>query len=310
MRYLVTGGSGFIGSHLCEALVTAGHEVVCFDSNVIGREENILHLQKFKNFYFDTFDVCHGFDCGPVDGIFHLASPTAPAETYKHAAMTLEVNSNATIRLLNLAEKHSAKFLFASSVKVKDRVNFGSTYIQGKILGESFCDNGWAKVARMGNVYGPRMAADDSRVIPTFCRNIRDGKFLSVWGDGSQIDSFCYIDDIVRGLVAFMESDHFGVIEFGNPNGITILNLAYETIKAVGVDIPICFDQPGGASVVVCNNASYSNNRTAAALIDKDRKVPNIQRAVQLLNWTPQVGLGTGIKKTFEYYQSLGGPVQ
>lgn len=303
MRYLITGGAGFLGSHLCEALLNAGHEVKCIDSGVIGGQHNVAHLMENPRFDLDYQDVCHTFDCGPIDGIFHLASPTAPAETYKHPRMTLEINSNATLKLLWMAEKYNAKFLFASSVKVKDDVNFGSTYIQGKMLGERFCDNGWAKVARMGNVYGPRMAKDDSRVIPTFIRNVIAGKPLSVWGDGEQIDSFCYVDDAIRALISFMDSDFDGVIEFGASYGITILNLAKTVLAVNRVELPIVFDQPGGGVVVAC--PTYENNRTTAALAAKSRKVPNISAATNYLGWQPQIGLHEGILKTTEYYKEI-----
>jgi nucleoside-diphosphate-sugar epimerase len=297
---------GFLGSHLCEALLAAGHEVICMDSGVIGKERNIAHLIENERFTLDYQDVCHDFNVGPVDGIYHLASPTAPVETYKHAQMTLDVNSKALLKLIDMAENSRARLLFTSSVKVNDKVNFGSTYIQGKILGERFCTDAiFPKVARLGNVYGPRMAPDDSRVLPTFCRNARDGKPLSVWGDGEQIDSFCYVSDAVRGIMALMDGPHNGIIEIGSPHAITIHDLAMKVIRVTGADVPVQFEQPGGASVYVCNNLAYSNNRTTAALKDKTRKVPDITKAVKYLGWFPTVGLGDGIWNTFEYYQSI-----
>lgn len=306
MRYLVTGGLGFIGSHLCEALLNTGHEVICMDSGVIGVEWNVAHLIDNERFTLDYQDVCHEFDCGYIDGIFHLASPTAPAETYKHKDMTLEVNTRALLRIIGMAEKHRAKLLYTSSIKVHDKVNFGSTYIQGKILGEKFClESVFPKVARLGNCYGPRMAADDSRVLPAFIRNVRDGKCLPVWGDGEQIDSFCFVSDMVRALMAFMDSNNNGVIEFGSPYPITIHELALKVISATGSSVPIRFDQPGGASVYVCNNSAYANNRTTPALKDKSRKVPDITKATKYLDWVPTVGLGDGIRRTFEYYKSI-----
>lgn len=309
MRYLVTGGAGLIGSHLCEALIKLhGHTVICVDSGVIGRRRNIEHLLRYDNFILEWKDILdNDFDIGPVDGIYHLASPTAPAETYKHSDLTVLVNSGGVLKAIAWAEKYCAKLLFASSVKVHDRLNFGAAYIQGKILGEKYCEEAkFPKVARMGNVYGPKMAIDDSRVIPTFCRNVRDGKPLSVWGDGQQIDSFCYVTDAVSALIKLMDSEHIGVFEIGSPEGITIYDLALETISATGAEVPIEFAQPGGGSVVVCNNLAYSNNRTCAALLDKNRKVPNISNAVNYLRWKPETTLKDGIKKTFEYYKTIG----
>ena len=306
MKYLVTGATGFLGSHLCTALVKSGDSVLAVDSNVIGNDRNVLHLIGRDGFKLEYRDVCDPFDFGSVDGIFHLASPTAPAETYKHPEMTLKVNSDSTWWLLDAAARQKAKFLFTSSIKVNDRQTFGSTYIRGKILGEKFCyESRFAKVARLGNVYGPNMAEDDSRVIPTFIRNTITGTPFNVWGDGSQIDAFCYVDDIIKALVKFMRSGHDGVMEFGSPMGITIHDLACNIMQINGVDLPIIFDQPGGASVVACNNAMFSNNRTDKALAAKSRKVPDISLARNYLRWQPEIGLHEGITKTTEYYREV-----
>jgi nucleoside-diphosphate-sugar epimerase len=307
MRYLVTGGRGFLGSHLCEALLIKGHEVICLDSGVIGSARNVKHLWEFNKQFIEIHgDVLDNFDFGPLDGIFHLASPTAPAETYRHPELTFEVNSRAVVRLIEMAQRYGADLLFTSSTKVKDSINFGSDYIRGKLLGEKYCcEAGFPKIARLGNVYGPRMAPDDSRVIPTFLRNIRDGKPLSIWGDGQQQDSFCYVSDVIRALISFMDRSVFGVIEIGSPEPITIHALAVKLIQVTGIDTPICFDQPGGPAVIVCNNLGYENNRTCEALKEKSRKVPDISTARRELHWSPCVSLEKGVLKTFEYYKEL-----
>ena len=306
MKYLVTGATGFLGSHLCTALITAGDSVIAVDSGVIGNERNIKHLLGEPRFRFEYRDVCEPFNFDMVDGIFHLASPTAPAETYKHPEMTFKVNSDSTWWLLDAAKRQGAKFLFTSSIKVNDRQTFGSTYIRGKILGEKFCiESGFAKVARLGNVYGPNMAADDSRVIPTFIRNCITGTPFNVWGDGSQVDAFCYVDDIIKALIKFMKSEHEGVLELGSPIGVTIHDLACNIMQINGVDLPIIFDQPGGASVVACNNVSFDNNRTGKALAAKSRKVPDISSARNYLRWQPEIGLQEGITKTTAYYKEI-----
>ncbi len=306
MRYLVTGGMGFLGSNLCAALIGRGDEVICVDSGVIGVERNIEALKENKRFRIEFVDVCNKFDCGEVDGIFHLASPTAPAETYKHPEMTLEVNSMTTLAMIAMAEKYSAKMLFASSIKVNDRQTFNSTYIQGKILGENFCREAkFVKVARMGNIYGPGMAANDSRVIPTFIRATIKNCPLNVWGDGSQVDSFCYASDAVSALIAFMDSAYDGVMEIGSSQPITILDLAFKVLSVNNCDLPIIFDQPGGAAVVVCENLTYENNRTIKALAAKSRKVPDTTLAEIYLKWKPRVTLADGIWKTTEYYKSI-----
>lgn len=305
MRSLVTGATGFIGSHLCDALVSIGHEVIGVDSGVIGNERNISKLIGNPQFKFEAADVIEPFDFGPVDWIFHFASPTAPAETYKHPKITLEVNTIATSHALQLANKYKAKMMFASSIKVKDAITFGSEYIKGKMFGEQYCTAHEVKIARMGNIYGPRMASDDSRVIPTFCRNIIHDEPMNIWGDGSQVDSFCYIQDCIRGLISFMESDVSGVVEFGDPVGITILDLAYTMLRTLGAQVPIMFEQPGGGCVVLCNNEPYAHNRTARALAAKQRKVPDIHIARDKFGWYPRINMEYGIRQTFEYYKSI-----
>lgn len=307
MNIVVTGASGFLGSHLCDALVSSGHTVVGIDSNLIGRSANLDNVLGDPHFSFVLADVsAQGLNLsqfGKIDFVFHLASPTAPAETYRHPEATLAVNSQGVLRMMDVAERNRAGFMFASSVKVSDAETFSSEYIRGKRNGEQFTlSNPAFKVARFGNVYGPRMALNDSRVIPTWCRNAIQNRPIAIWGDGSQVDSFCYVSDAVRALTAFMESSEAGVMEFGNPDGISILDLAYTFCKALDQDIPIVFEQAGGAAVVLCNNASWANNRTCRALAAKQRKVPDISWARKRLKWTPKVSLEEGILQTHRYY--------
>jgi nucleoside-diphosphate-sugar epimerase len=254
-------------------------------------------------------DLREWFDTPKVDGIFHLASPTAPAETYKHAEMTLQVNTDGTHNLIEVADFWGARFLFASSVKVTDQITFNSTYIAGKREGERLCakdEN--IKVARMGNVYGPRMAPNDSRVIPTFCRAVRDKEPLRVWGDGQQVDSFCYVSDVIKGLISFMQSDVSRVVEFGDSEGITIEKLAHTVIDVLEVkDGTICYEQPGGGVCLVPVDGTMSNNRSTSALHAKARKVPDTSRAMNELRWSPRVGLPDGLRRTYEYYKTIGG---
>lgn len=306
MRYMVTGAAGFLGSHLCDALLHDGHVVIGVDSLVIGNPRNLFYCKHHPRFAFIERDLCESIPQIDVDGIFHLASPTAPAETVKHRDMTLKINSDVMQNMVEFADKQNAKLLFASSVKVEDKDAFASTYIIGKRNGENICfEYGKAKIARMGNIYGPRMAVDDSRVIPAFLRNCILGRPLSVWGDGGQLDSFCFFIDAVRALVSFMDSEHTGLIEIGEPSGITIKKLAYMVIRATGIDVPIIFEQPGGGYVVSTGNMTFEEARTAEALKGKCRKIPDISLARKLLKWEPVWSLNYGLQQTFEYYKTM-----
>lgn len=282
MKYLVTGGAGFIGSHLCDALIAKGDEVICLDNLITGRAINVEHLKKEDRFKLIFASACNGrvFD---VDGIFHLASPTAPADSNKYEHETLGANSIGTRKLLAMAKHSGAKFLFTSSVKVLGDCSRVRAYIQGKRLGEQITLEHNGKVARLASVYGPRMRPDDSRVIPTFIDLAKRGAPLVVWNDGTQIDSFCYVTDIVDGLIRFMDSDEKGVIEFGYPKGLPILWLAYH----------------------VCNiSKSRSIIRTGkrVEVVDSCHKVVNIATAKALLGWEPKVSLIDGLERTIKHY--------
>jgi nucleoside-diphosphate-sugar epimerase len=184
MKYLVTGGAGFIGSHLCDALIARNDEVVCLDNLLTGRASNVEHLKEFYSFELVLGSVLNGkvFD---VDGIFHLASPTAPADSNKYESETLGTNSIGTRRLTEMAKHNGAKFLFVSSVKVLGECPRVHAYIQGKRLGEQITLQRKGKIARLASVYGPRMRPDDSRVIPTFIARARRNDPLIVWNDGT-----------------------------------------------------------------------------------------------------------------------------
>jgi nucleoside-diphosphate-sugar epimerase len=286
MNYLVTGGAGFIGSHLCEALLARGDGVVCLDNLVTGRASNIEHLGVDKRFRFvleSVFDESE-FD---VDGIFHLASPTAPADSNKYEEETLKVNSEGTRKLMAMAARIGAKFLFASSVKVLGECSRVRAYIRGKRLGEQVTLGGGGKVARLASVYGPRMRQDDSRVIPTFIDRAMRDLPLVVWNDGAQMDSFCYVTDIVDGLIRFMDSEEKEVIELGYPSGLSILHLAHLVCNIVGGRSTIRTGEP-------------------IEVADSCHKVVDLVTARALLGWEPKVNLIDGLERTIKSYVAEG----
>jgi len=271
MKFIVTGGAGFLGSHLCVRLLLDGHKVVCLDNLLTG--QNTLNADSYEFINWDiTKEVL--IEC---DGIFHLASPTAPGDFNKYPHETIEANSEGTYKLLCLAKSLGVPFLFASSIRVKD--NDDSVYSISKRVGEIFSLSFDAKIARMGNVYGPGMREDDSRVIPTFIRLLKEHKPITLFGDGEQEDSFCYVNDMVRGLCDFMYSNHSGVIEFGGPI-ISIKQLAHIIAGVV--------NQIGEAP-----NINYKS-------IDIDyqkRALPRLWHPKEKLNWEPTTSIEDGIRK-------------
>lgn len=299
MNYICTGGAGFIGSHLCDALIERGDSVICVDNRSTGQIENVAHLMGHRNFMFLNLNVaaiCSNgndvFKCfitdKKIDGIFHLASPTAPKDVQRLPYETVAINDYATQRLIEFAKKNNAKFLFASSVKVLGDCPRVQPYIKGKREGERLCLENNLKVARLGSVYGPRMRVDDSRVIPVFINKSLRNETLSLWNGGAQLDSFCYVTDIVKGLIRFMESEHYGVIEFGSPAPTSIIELA---------------------RVILSQNGSTSDIITSENIlvVDECHKVPDISVAQNYLRWKPEISLQEGIAKTTQYYKNLGG---
>ena len=271
MKFMVTGGAGFLGSHLCVRLLLDGHKVVCLDNLLTG--QNTLNADSYEFINWDiTKEVL--IEC---DGIFHLASPTAPGDFNKYPHETIEANSEGTYKLLCLAKSLGVPFLFASSIRVKD--NDDSVYATSKRIGEIFSLSFDAKIARMGNVYGPGMREDDSRVIPTFIRLLKEYKPITLFGDGEQEDSFCYVYDMVRGLCDFMYSNHSGVIEFGGPI-ISIKDLAY---IIAGVVSPI---------------VKFPNINYKPMDIDyQKRALPRLRHPKEKLNWEPTTSIEDGIRK-------------
>jgi nucleoside-diphosphate-sugar epimerase len=287
---LVTGGAGFLGSHLCEELIKHDDvsRVVCVDNIVTGSWSNVDHLigcKKFKIYECDAIAASQ-IDwnwLGGLDEIYHLASPTSPVAINNYKEMTRKVNSIGTCALINLASKQKAKMLFVSSVKVYGECDRVSDYIFGKRVGEELCAHAGHKIARLASVYGPRMALNDSRVIPVFITRTLLGQPIQLWNGGNQVDSFCYVDDVVKGLVSYMSSSKNGVIEFGAENGITIAALAEKIMQLIGTTVPAC--------------------TTAVNVSEECHKVVDINKARSALGWQPAVTLGEGLQLTINYFK-------
>jgi len=307
MRLLVTGGAGFIGSHLCDRLLKDGHEVIALDNLITGSVDNIAHLAGRDDFTFIRHDVTEFiFVQGQLDFIFHLASPASPEDYLKYPIQTLKVGALGTHKALGLAVEKEAGLLLASTSEVYgdpqvhpqpedywgnvNPVGPRGVYDEAKRFAEAlaFAYRRYhgvdAKVARIFNTYGPRMRADDGRVVPSFICQALMGRDLTVFGDGSQTRSFCYVSDTVDGLVRLMESDLAGPVNVGNPEEMTIRQFADFVLKATG----------GGSGI--CHRK--------LPVDDPKVRRPDISLARSQLGWEPRVSLEDGIGLTVEYFRS------
>jgi len=298
-RVLVAGGAGFLGSNLCARLLDHGDMVYCMDNFSTGSSNNISELYANNRFHL----ILANTSCGPipeidVDQIYHLASPTAPGAYQKDPEGTLEANIAGTENLLKMATEQGATMLFTSSIRVTEALEImspHSCYVGGKRRGEELClryheEKGTrVKVARLYNTYGPKMAMDDSRVVPQFVMRALKGDPLKIVGTGLQKDSFCYVDDMLDGLMAYMDSDIFpGPVEFGYPYPISIVELAELAIKVTHSRSPIIF-----------NGIDRSEREME---IKKNRPIPDISEARKRLGWEPKVSLETGLMRLADYY--------
>jgi len=308
VRILVTGGAGFIGSHLCESLLLDGYQVIAVDSLLTGRLDNIRHLLAHPFFRFIEQDVTQGIDI-EADAIFHLASPASPVGYRQYPIETLLVNSVGTYHLLELARRVRARLVFASTSEVygdplihpQREDYFGnvnpigprSCYDEGKRFGEALTMEFVrsfgldARIARIFNTYGPRMDPADGRVVPNFIVHALTGEPIEIFGDGMQTRSLCYISDMVRGLRLLMERDGLAgtVINLGNPDERTILELAYLVRELTGNPVPIVF--------------------RPARPDDPGRRCPDISRARAVLGWEPRVPVEEGLRMTIDYFQDV-----
>jgi dTDP-glucose 4,6-dehydratase len=305
MRTLVTGGAGFIGSHLCDALLGEGHSVVCVDNLLTGRADNIAHLGSERRFEFLEQDICQPFDCGKIDYVFHFASPASPADYLKYGIETLQTGSLGTMNCLELARKYAAKFLLASTSECYgdpqehpqresywghvNPIGPRSVYDEAKRFAESLTmayrryRQVDTRIVRIFNTYGPRMRLTDGRAIPTFIRQALDGEALTVYGDGSQTRSFTYVSDLVDGIWKLMQAPVNDPVNIGNPREMTLLELAKQILRLSGSPSAITF----------------------GPLPTDDPKVrqPDIGRARRLLGWEPTVDVEEGLRRTLEWYR-------
>jgi len=315
---LVAGGAGFIGSNLCERLLDKNYRVICIDNLITGSKENIDDFTKNKSFSFLNLDIAsssfQSTELPKIDYIFHLASPASPNKKSPRSYInfpieTLLANSLGTYNLLEIAKKFNARFLYASSSEIYgdpkispqredyfgnvNPVGMRSVYDEGKRFGESITMayfrkfNTDARIIRIFNTYGPMMRADDGRVVSNFINQAISNKPLTVYGDGSQTRSICYINDLLDGLIKTIFSDLTSgqVLNLGNPNEKTVLELANIIKKMTNSSSEIIFE----------------------SLPQDDPKIrmPDISKAKKLLDWTPKVSIDQGLEKTIEYFRGL-----
>jgi dTDP-glucose 4,6-dehydratase len=300
-RALVTGGAGFIGSHLCDRLIAEGWEVVCVDNLLTGRKENIEHLLDHERFTFLEHDVCEPFELeGPLDWVLHLASPASPVDYLAHPIETLRVNAEGTRRMLELAVERGAAFLLASTSEVygdplvhpQPETYWGnvnpigprSCYDEGKRHAEALTmafhrvHGLEIRIARIFNTYGPRMRMDDGRVVPTFIRQALAGEPLTIFGDGSQTRSLCYVEDLIQGLWLLMHRGPNEPVNLGNDEELTVLEIAERIRQLTGSRSELVFlPRPED---------------------DPERRRPDLHRASDELGYGVAVGIGDGLRRT------------
>ena len=307
-RVLITGAAGFLGSHLCDKFIDAGCSVIGMDNLITGDLKNIQHLFKHSNFDFYHHDVSKFVHvAGTLDYILHFASPASPIDYLKIPIQTLKVGSLGTHNLLGLAKEKKARILIASTSEVYgdplvhpqteeylgnvNTIGPRGVYDEAKRFQESITmayhrfHGLETRIARIFNTYGPRMRLNDGRVIPAFMGQAIRGEDLTVFGDGSQTRSFCYVDDQIEGIYKLLMSDYVYPINIGNPNEITIVQFAEEIIKLTGTTQKIIFKP-----------------------LPKDdplQRQPDITKAKEILNWEPKILRHNGMRKTFDYFKSL-----
>lgn len=307
-RILITGAAGFLGSHLCDRFLKEGYEVIGMDNLITGDLKNIEHLMKLPNFEFHHHDITKFVHvAGNLDYILHFASPASPIDYLKIPIQTLKVGSFGTHHCLGLAKEKKARILIASTSEVygdplvhpQNEEYYGNVnaigprgvYDEAKRFQESITmayhrfHGLETRIARIFNTYGPRMRLNDGRVIPAFIGQALRGEDLTVFGNGSQTRSFCFVDDQVEGIYRLLLSDYSDPVNIGNPDEISILDFADEIIKLTGTDQKIVFEE-----------------------LPKDdpmQRQPDISRAREILGWEPKVSRAEGMRITYDYFKNL-----
>ena len=306
-KILVTGGAGFLGSHLCDKLLALGHEVICLDNFYTGQKKNIAHNLQNPNFEFIRHDITEPVRL-EIDQIYNLACPASPVHYQNNTVGTIKTCVHGSINMLGLAKRTGARILQASTSEVYgdpevhpqkedyrgsvNPIGIRSCYDEGKRCAETlFFDyhrqhDVDIRIMRIFNTYGPRMHPDDGRVVSNFIVQALSGQDITIYGDGSQTRSFCFVDDLLNGMEALMETKSFiGPVNIGNPGEFTIKELAEKVIGLTGSKSKLTFkDLP---------------------LDDPTRRKPDISLAKKELKWEPHIGLEEGLKKTIEYFKDL-----
>ncbi|MGO4805411.1 UDP-glucuronic acid decarboxylase family protein [Arthrobacter sp. 2MCAF15] len=313
MRVLVTGGAGFLGSHLCETLIKRGDSVVCVDDLSTGRRENLAKFADDPNFTFVQLDVSTALNIpGRLDAVAHLASPASPPDYHRLPLETLAVGSRGTENALKLAERKAARFVLASTSEIygdptvhpQNEQYWGnvssigprSVYDEAKRFAEAI-SMAYSRsrgvnvgIVRIFNTFGPRMRAEDGRVVSSFIAQALNGDPLTIYGDGQQTRSFCYVDDLIRGLVAMIDSNETGPINLGNPVERTVQELAELVLEITGSSSNIEFHR--------------------RPVDDPTRRRPDISLAANVLGWQPRVSTEEGLEQVIRYFRSHAGEVQ
>lgn len=304
-RAVVTGGAGFLGSHLCDALLGEGWSVVVVDNLLTGRRANLAHLKNEPRFEFIEKDICQPFDVGKVDFVFHFASPASPVDYHAHGIATLQVGSLGTFHALDVAHKYGAKYLVSSTSECYgdplehpqketywgnvNPIGLRSVYDEAKRFTEAVTAayrryyKVDTRIVRIFNTYGPRMQLNDGRVVPNFMKQAMLGENLTVYGDGNQTRSFCYVNDEIDGFVRLSKSDEHLPVNIGNPVEFTILECAQMVLKVTGSKSQILHEE--------------------LPQDDPKQRKPDITKARQLLGWEPKIDLETGLRLSLDYFR-------
>ena len=305
-RALVTGGAGFLGSHLCDALLGEGWRVVVVDNLLTGRRSNLAHLHNDSRLEFVEKDICQPFDVGHVDYVFHFASPASPVDYTVHGIPTLKVGSLGTFQALDVAHRYEAKYLVSSTSECygdplehpQKETYWGnvncigprSVYDEAKRFTEAVTmayhryHKVDTRIARIFNTYGPRMQLNDGRVVPNFMKQALRSEDLTVYGDGSQTRSFCYVSDEIDGFVRLAKASEHLPVNIGNPDEFTILECAEHVLKVTGSKSKISYEP--------------------LPQDDPKQRRPDITKARQLLGWEPKIALETGLRMSLDYFRT------